>query len=86
MKIGMVIAPDSGSTNPNLGLGSSFSCGVTNIFALPHSKCTCTVKVVTQYTCVCTNHLLSITVQRTGMKFCVVIAPKGGYFISVLWH
>ena len=46
MKFGCIIAPNSGSLNPNVGPGSSFSFGVINTFVRLHTKCTCTVKVV----------------------------------------
>ena len=46
MKFGSIIAPNSGSLNLNVGLGSSYSFGVINTFVRLHSKCTCAVKVV----------------------------------------
>ena len=46
IKYGMIIAPYSGNVSPMLCLGGSYSFGVINILAWPHSKCSRMVKVV----------------------------------------
>ena len=51
-KLGKIIAPNSGSLPPKLGLGSSFDFGVMNIFAWPHSKMYTNGKGRYHYTCV----------------------------------
>ena len=85
MKFGCIIAPNSGSLYPYVGLGSSFRFGAINTFVRLHTKCTCTVKVVT-HTLVWRQRFdySSITVQRNCMKFGVVITPNSGCFSLLL--
>ena len=46
IKLGTLLVPNSGNLSPNFCGSSSFWFGVIDIYAWPHTKCACMVKVV----------------------------------------